>query len=347
MNPNIAYFMDEKGQLVKALNSPDYKYLFNTNTGYFMRWGKTQSDDPQFSPFGPELLDIEVSTSCHGGCTFCYKSNTPNGHNMSFDTFKSILDKVPETLTQIAFGIGDIDANPDLWKMMKYARGRMVASNMTINGQRMTPQYYDLIASNCGATAVSLYDPDTCYNAVKELSDRGLRQTNIHCLLSEENYDKCKQALVDMKTDPRLENLNALVFLWLKPRGERNTCHQLSSLDKLKSLVDYAFDNELRIGFDSCSSPYFLKTIKDRDNYKRIETLVEPCESTLFSYYINVDGTGYPCSFNETPGNGTDTVNCEDFMKDVWMAPETIKFRERLLARKRACPTYHLDPVPV
>jgi MoaA/NifB/PqqE/SkfB family radical SAM enzyme len=265
---------------------------------------------------------------------------------MSFETFKKILDKVPDTLTQIAFGIGDIDANPDLWKMMKYARGRVVASNLTINGQRMNSQYYDLIASNCGATAVSLYDRNTCYDAVKELSDRGLNQTNIHCLLSEENYDTCKQALVDMKKDPRLENLNALVFLWLKPRGDRNTCHKISSLDKLKKLVEYAFDNNLRIGFDSCSSPYFLKTIHERSNYKQIKTLVEPCESTLFSYYINVDGLGYPCSFNETPDNGVDTVNCNDFLNDVWNAPETAKFRQLLHMCKRSCPTYHLDPFP-
>jgi hypothetical protein len=34
----------------------------------------------------------------------CYKSNNPNGHNMTLDTFKNVIDKMPDTLTQIALG---------------------------------------------------------------------------------------------------------------------------------------------------------------------------------------------------------------------------------------------------
>lgn len=61
---------------VKFLNSPNYKYAFNLNTGYFMRWGATLQDDPVISPFGPEICDIEISTICRQGCSFCFPSNT-------------------------------------------------------------------------------------------------------------------------------------------------------------------------------------------------------------------------------------------------------------------------------
>ena len=40
---------------------------------------------------------------------------------MTFDEFKIIFDKMPKTLTQIAFGIMDIKTNPDFFKMMEYA----------------------------------------------------------------------------------------------------------------------------------------------------------------------------------------------------------------------------------
>jgi radical SAM protein with 4Fe4S-binding SPASM domain len=75
----------------------------------------------------------------------------------------------------------------------------------------------------------------------------------------------------------------------------------------------------------------------------------EPCESTLFSYYINADGIGFPCSFSEgTPEyGGVDVVGCDDFLRDVWNAEETKKFRTRVMNNKdcngcRMCPVYNL-----
>ena len=350
--PIIHYYRNIVGHLVKVLSSPEYNYVFSLGHGRLMRWGITKEADPEFCKYGPEILDIEISTICHGSsktgpCEFCYKSNGPNGKNMSFDTFKHIFDIVPQTLTQIAFGVGDLNANPDLWRMMRYCRDHLVIPNLTINGERMTPQYYDLIASNCGACAVSLYDYDTCYNAVKELADRGMTQVNIHCLLSEETFDKCEKVLRDKLTDPRLAKLNAVVYLRLKPRGNRNTLHQLSSLDKFKTLINFAFEHDIKIGFDSCSSPLFLKAIEDRPDYDEMFKCVDPCESTLFSYYVSADNRGFPCSFNEND-EGIDLNNVQDFVKDVWMAPETVKFRDKLTANKdcngcRMCPTFNLD----
>jgi radical SAM protein with 4Fe4S-binding SPASM domain len=346
--PIIRYFQNRNRHLTKMLCSPEYNYIFGLGDGHLMRWGINENIDPELCKYGPEILDIEVSTICHKGCNFCYKSNTSVGKNMSFDTFKHILDIMPQTLTQIAFGIGDLNANPDLWQMMRYCRDHLVIPNLTINGENMTPQYYDLVASNCGACAVSLYDKDTCYNAVKELTDRGMTQVNIHSLLSEETYDRCMQTLKDSLTDPRLAKLNATVFLFLKPRGTRNTLHKLTNIDKFKELVNYAFEYDIRIGFDSCTSPMFLEAIKDREDYDELFKCVDPCESTLFSYYINADGRGFPCSFNED-GEGIDIAHATDFVKDVWNNPATIAFRQRLLANKdergcRMCPTYDLCP---
>jgi len=346
--PIIRYYRNLNGHLTKRLCSIEYNYVFSLGVGRLMRWGITNEADPEFCKYGPEILDIEVSTKCSKACPWCYKSNGPQGKNMPFKRFKRIFDKMPQTLTQIAFGIGDIDANPELWQMMRYCRDHLVIPNLTINGERMNPQYYDLIVSNCGACAVSLYDYDTCYNAVKELTDRGMTQVNIHCLLSDETFDKCKKALQDKLTDPRLAKLNAIVFLWLKPKGNRNTLHQISSMDKFKELINFAFENDIKIGFDSCSSPMFLEAIKDRPDYDEMYKCVDPCESTLFSYYINVDGIGFPCSFNETD-KGINVDNVENFLRNVWNQPETIEFRKRLLNNKdanqcRMCPTYRLCP---
>jgi len=85
--------------VLKKFRSTEYNFTFDTVSGFFARWGKNKEDDPSYSPYGPEILDIEVSTICHGingkPCVHCYKSNTGVGKNMTLETFKTILDKMP------------------------------------------------------------------------------------------------------------------------------------------------------------------------------------------------------------------------------------------------------------
>ncbi len=60
----------------KIVSSENYNYIFDRETGFFARWGRTKDDDPIYSPFGPEILDIEISEICNMGCTFCFPSET-------------------------------------------------------------------------------------------------------------------------------------------------------------------------------------------------------------------------------------------------------------------------------
>jgi hypothetical protein len=339
------------GRIMKIVASPAYNYRFYYDTGEFYRWGKTKEDDPDYSPYGNEIADIEISEVCHGitgkgNCRFCYKSLDGNGKNMSLDTFRHILSILPKTLTQIAFGIGDLPTpdgnggwtggNPEMWDMFQLCRDNHIVPNVTINGDRLTDESVKKLVELCGAVAVSCYDRDLCYNAVKRLTDAGLKQCNIHQLLSEETYEDCFDRIRDQATDPRLADMGSIVFLWLKPKGDRNTFHPLSSFEQYKALTDYAMETGARFGFDSCGASTFARAIKDCPDVARLMPMVESCESTLFSYYINVEGKGFPCSFAE--GNpafpGIDLLSVNDFVEDVWNHPETSAFRKQILASK-------------
>lgn len=336
--------------MIKKVRASGYNYNFNTENGFFARWGNTSQEDPLFSPLGPEILDMEISTICGGGCSFCYKSNTKVGENMSFDTFKTIFHKIPKNLTQIAFGIGDIDTNPDLWKILEYCRNNdynCVVPNITVNGRNLTPEIIGMLTELCGAVAVSRYNTDNCYNAVSALCNAGLKQVNIHQLLCEETLESCFQLINDIKNDTRLCKLNAAVFLLLKPKGKRNKLNQLKSLSEYKRLIDYAFEKGVAIGFDSCSAPSFLAAVKERPDYGQLEMLAEPCESDCFSAYINVKGRFFHCSFTEGEDGwkGIDVLECDDFMKDVWHSPEVQRFRKLLTQNNqgcRSCPIFNL-----
>lgn len=282
----------------------------------------------------------------------CYKANTPNGENMSFKTFKTILDKFPNVLTQIAFGAdATLESNPDLWKMMKYTRYKGYIPNITC--AQISEATADNLARYCGAVAISRYDDaDACYDSVYKLTSRGMKQVNIHLMISQETYDNAVQTLKDCKTDERLKNLNAVVFLSLKKKG-RGIGHHVLTQEQFNSLVELALENNIRIGFDSCSSFKVFTAFSNKPEMKYVKDSIIPCESLLESCYCDVNGNFYPCSFLEgTEGweTGIDVVNCNDFINDIWNNPRTEEFRNALLATTtsetgcscRICPYYEV-----
>lgn len=326
-----------ENETVKSIRSKSINFDFNKKTGFTATWGKTLKDDPDFCEYGPMIADIEVTTSCKGTggklCKFCYKSNTPNGKNMSFDTFKKIFDKLPRTLTQIAVGAdSQATSNPDLFKMMEYSRKNGVVPNITV--AEISDEVADKLSELCGAVAVSRYeDKNICYNSLKKLTNRGMNQTNVHIMVSEESYDNVMETIKDSLIDERLSKLNAIVLLSLKKKGRGEGFTPLSE-DKFKNIVDFSLDNNVSIGFDSCSAYKFLSSVKNREDYKMFEMVSEPCESSLFSSYFNVDGMFFPCSFTEGCKEweeGLSASECVDFIEDIWMHPRVIKFRNKLL----------------
>jgi hypothetical protein len=186
---------------------------------------------------------------------------------------------------------------------------------------------------------VSNYSKDVCYGAVEKLTSLGLKQVNIHQLLAEESFDQITDLLTDAQNDSRLSKLNAVVFLSLKKKGRGEGFSRLAD-DKFNYISNYCLDNGIRFGFDSCSSAKFLKAIEARKEYKDIAQLVEPCEATLFSGYLNTEAIFYPCSFAEGLVEGIDVTKTLDFLQDVWYNPITIDWRKNLQKNCRNCPIY-------
>lgn len=346
---------------MKRVSSKGYNYVFSEDSGFFARWGETLQDDPEFSPLGPEIADIEVTTECHGPngkvCKFCYKGNTPVGKHMSLETFKTIFHKLPANLTQIAFGVdAACTANPDVWEMFDYCRTNdynKVVPNVTVANVGIATAYK--LANSCGGVAVSRYEnKDWCYDSVQRLVTFGLQQVNIHQLLSEETFDKALETIDDYHEDERLIGLKAIVFLSLKQK-ERGKSYKRLSRDRFSYLVNYALQKDVPIGFDSCSAGKFFDAVKSHEKMAQFEKAVEPCESSCFSMYVNVDGEYFPCSFSEGGkfdkagdwSGGISMLSAENFMQDIWGNRRTTHFRDALLGNKdkngiRSCPLYDL-----
>lgn len=330
-------------QNMKAVNGPDYNYLFSKKSGSFVRFGKTRNDDPDFSPIGPEIADIEITTACNGIngklCAFCYKSNTQDGTYMTFDTFKIVFKTFPKSLTQIAFGVdSECKTNPDTFKIMEYARENGVIPNLTISN--ISDETAEKLSKVCGAVAVSRYeDKNFCYDSVKKLTDRGMDQVNIHIMVSDQSYESVMETLRDRLTDPRLAKLNAIVLLGLKKKG-RGKKFEVLSFEKFQTIVSFALTNNISIGFDSCSAFKFLKSLSKED-YDKYFSCVDPCESFCFSIYVNVDGRVFPCSFTEDEGicgweNGIDLFKVTNFLNEVWYNPQVLSTRDNIIAARKS-----------
>lgn len=256
------------------------------------------------------------------------------------------VNKIRTGPVQFAFGIGNLYGHDDMWKIFQHTRDNGVVPNVTINGWQLTDEIADKLANVMGAVAVSRYNPpDTCYNAVEKLTSRGMKQVNIHMLVSKQTFEDCFQLIRDVKSDPRLAKLNAIVFLMLKPKGRGKILGQLQDKEKYKTLVDFAISHGINVGFDSCSVPSFLSVTEGHKDYESFVRNTDKCESGLFSMYIDVTGKAWPCSFgqNRPDLEPINVLEIEDFERDVWNSPQMNRWRDRLNGNCRSCPLYDID----
>ena len=353
------------------MRSPNFNYDFDLVYGTMNTWGKTFDEDPDFCEAGPLIADIEIVQGCSGvngkPCKYCYKSNDrTNWKFMDLDKFKTIIERLnfSNQLTQVAFGLASVgDENPALPYMCDYLRSIDVIPNGTVACP--TKEVAETIAAKFGGCAVSYHgDIDVLADSVALLHEarkkKGstLKQINIHAVYYEENYNEIVELLETVKEDERFEGLNAVVLLALKKcgRAESGPFTPMST-EKFRSLVKLAFELGVGLGFDSCSAPKFIDAASELMKDKIIETpkrtkehveefaemvkLSEPCESSLMSAYVNVDGEYFPCSFGEHLDFGFDVLGDESF-EELWVSKEGAfaDWRKRLIEGGRACPMY-------
>lgn len=342
----------------KVIFSEDFNSIFNLKTGFTQTWGRTKDENPAMCPVSPLILDIEISTICNKKCSACYKSNTSIGKNMSLTTYQNIIRKFPKAgdiyfLQSVAIGIGSVSGNSELFDILNWTREQDIIPNITVNGQDITDQEIINLSNVCGAVAVSHYNDRDCFDTIHRLSEARkasgatLQQINIHQIYCVENHNDCIKLLHKIDNNKQLKSeLNAVVFLALKPRGRRNKLTPSQNAEGIGQLMDLAKELDIAIGFDSCSAPSVLKHI-EKTGETEMAQYIQPCESCLESFYINVDGLAFPCSFAEGVGewvNGIDMLQVSDFQSEVWLAPCIVEWREKLINSSQSCSSCLMRP---
>lgn len=338
-----------------------YNCFFSKTTGLNIRFGREVEEDVEWCALGPEILDLEVSVNgCvpvpgSTNCKYCYKNNTnAKPTNMSFETFKQIVDSFPKNLSQIAFGITGLKTNPDLEKMFAYCREVGIIPNVTTVGADMDDHMKDVFCRHCGAVAVSCYTgaKELCYKTIKELHDYAKEHynrdlhVNMHIVVSKDNMPHVREVLKDI-ADKKVDGLKSVVLLRIKPKGRAASMDCTVPYSIYEELVKYCMEHSISFGFDSCSATPVMEVLKAMDKPELCAS-AEPCESSKLSSYINVKGEYWSCSFAE----GTDfikPINALDYKSatDWWNSDEVEKVRFCKSPACKSCPIYSLDGTTV
>jgi hypothetical protein len=241
--------------------------------------------------------------------------------------------------------------------MLIECRRRGVIPNFTLSGIDLTPELAEEIAKHVGALAVSLYenDLDTGLKAIQMFKDLGMEQVNVHLLVATERMPFILRLFEEWIRVPTsvLRRVNAFVLLGVKPKGRaaKGNFNPLP-MNMFRALVEMCLRIGIPIGFDSCSAPKFEAAVKQMRGLtpEQMESMLrnsESCESGLFSSYIDVNGVFHVCSFAEgvdwTPS--IPVLDHESFLEGIWLHPEVVAWREKLLATAaadgcRRCPIY-------
>lgn len=366
------YVYDSKFAKITT-NMIDYNCGFCKSNGFTIKFGKTLDDDPDWCPLGPEIMDLEISVNgCPkvGGknCRFCYKNNTDAAPtNMTFDTFRKIIDTFPASLNQIAFGITGTKTNPDFPKMLEYCKEVGIVPNYTMSGADLDDEIIDVTRRTCGAVAISCYEgnKELCYDTIAKLHDKAPNvHVNMHIVLSKGTIDHVmdvlkdlskteKRIVVDHKTktsrfirtckDERLHYLRNVVFLRIKPVGRASKMDTTIGLDMFEKVINYCNDNYINYGFDSCTAPDVVRVL-EKQGKSELSKYCESCESGRFSIYISVKNEYWHCSFAEhdsriKPINVLDYKNATEW----WAGDEMKQFRKDMnLRNEMHCPLFKL-----
>lgn len=314
---------------------------FNTETGAYMRTGildnngKDTGKDPFMGSF-PNLIDVGVMGHCvHGKTGLCAKAGIGcyqsgmliEKPNMSIDDFRWIAHQCQHKCNQFALGgRGDPDQHENFEELLKICLENDIVPNFTTSGYGMTSDIARVSKQYCGAVAVSWYRSDYTIDAIRILTDAGVK-TNIHYVLGNNTID---EAIDRLRNDSFPSRINAIVFLLHKPAGQGKHTNVLSVTDPRLSEFFKETDriHPYKIGFDSCNVPGVLQFCKHI-----LPQSLDTCEGARFSCYIDSDMTMLPCSFDQKRKYAVSLR--KNSIEEAWNSNTFEAFRKHL---RESCP---------
>ena len=347
---------------MKKVDNDTYKYLnykddvldfvefFNMKTGFYMRTGLLDMNrgeivDTGIDPFKrsyPNLLDIGIMGapcrarfSCKAQCYQGEKSRSSK--DMSFETFKAIIDQSKGKVQQIALGgSGNPDDHEYFDKILYYARKNGIIPSYTTSGINVNEKTARITKENCGAVAVSWQHDHSYRDKAIELFIEAGCITNVHFVVSNKTIN---EAIWQLNIPTNEENKNRtmfgtfpksisnVIFLTHKPIGNANSDDMLRVDDpRIKELAKLIDNNKASfgVGVDACMVPLLLNHCENIN-----KDSISSCDASTYSAYVTADNWLLPCSMDVHDYKyGIDLS--KNTMQEAWDSELFNSFRSKL-----------------
>lgn len=334
-------------------NKYNFFELFNETNGFLFRSNIDKIEENPIQRSFPELLDIGIMGSCKscqkGFCkdfgVDCYqKAQESQKSNMSFNSYKSIIDQCTGKVFQVALGgAGDPNHHENFSEILEYTRNANIVPNYTTSGYLLNNNDINITKKYCGAVAVSFYTRLKNYHETNELTIKTIKnfvkaevKTNIHFVISTETI---QEAIFRLKNNLFPAGINAVIFLLYKPAGygKKEKVLNFNNI-YLKELIELIENVKLpyAIGFDTCFTPALLKYSKTIS----LESF-DFCEAARFSMYIDSESNAYPCSFDVNNSKFKYQLKNKTII-DAWNSLIFNSFRKRQESNCTKCKSKYL-----
>ena len=322
----------------------------------------------------PRQLQVEVTGACNLRCRMCLVSYRPalgkTSGSMGFETFKALVDELPDLEVVTMQGLGEPLLAPDFFPMLEYLAERGIRMGFNTNGTLLTRDKAErlvrlgvewLHVSVDGATAGT-------YEDIRHRSNFELVKRNVGGLVEvmrELGSDKPELEIVFVAMRRNLHELADVVRMtadWGIPKlWVQNLSHSFSDTDpagSYREIREYAAEEALWIGPDEEVVAVFEEARRLADELgvairlPRVEEPARPrqlgtpgCGWPFDSAYVTHDGKVQPCC----AVMGADRAVLGDARADgfahVWASDDYRTFREQLLTDEppdvcRGCSMY-------
>lgn len=251
------------------------------------------------------FLDIGIMGSCKYNCSYCYMKNK-HTQDMSFETFKKIINDNPNLFQISLGGAGNPIDHPEVANMIKYAKNKNMLVNTTVNMSSKSfssKEKFDILNKFDG---IGISYPHSDIKLIKQFMKKyfhyinGTPRITLHVILGITPLEEICQFLQE------INNINNVLFLANK------TDKIFKNIHEHDKFIDFILTNyeSINIGIDSCLAKFidfkkFENTINNlynnNPNYKNIynfynKMALEKCDGAKYSAYISPDGKYHICS---------------------------------------------------
>jgi radical SAM protein with 4Fe4S-binding SPASM domain len=325
-------------------------------------------------PALPRNLQVEVTGACNLRCKMCLVSYRPalgRTASMSFDTFRALLDDLPDVRVVTLQGLGEPLMAPDLFRMIDYCKSRKISCGFNSNATLLTRRLSErVVKAGVDWLHVSL-DGATkeTYEFVRDQSNWEVVERNVNTLVETmraRGATRPQLSLVMVLMRNNFRDLPAVVQRaadWGIPRVRaQNLSHDFSDAPRetyasiasfvedqaVVGLPDEELEPVLREAREVAAQTGVslrLPRMQETRPAARVDGVEVGCDWPWRSAYVTHDGTVQPCCMVM----GSDRAKLgslkEASFAEIWEDEPYREFREGLINGKphavcRGCSEY-------